>query len=191
MVDGINGLLVGLSVLWASFLLLHAAPHLTLSFLGFFAALIVTLAFNFRGKVFLGDSGAYMLGAAIAAAAIWVYNLSPTWQADGVVLLFAIPVIDCLRVMTARVLAGQSPMSADRNHLHQLLHAKWPRGVLLVYWSLIGVPNVLSFWFPESTPIWLGSSMVVYAWLVFHLKSGGRRALFGVRRAARRAALPG
>ena len=46
MVDGINGLLVGLSVLWASFLLLHAAPHLTLSFLGFFAALIVTLAFN-------------------------------------------------------------------------------------------------------------------------------------------------
>lgn len=180
MVDGINGLLVGLAALWTSFLLLHAAPHLTLSFIGFFGALVVTLAFNFKGKVFLGDSGACMLGAAIATAAIWVYNLSPSWQADGVVLLFAIPVVDCLRVMGLRILRGRSPMSPDRNHLHQLLVVKWPKGVLLIYWSLVGVPNVLSFWFPELTPIWLGMSLLVYAGLIVNLKSTARGPVFSL-----------
>ena len=170
MVDGTNGLLVGLSVLWTGFLLLHAVPYLDLSFLGLFAALIVTLAFNIRGKIFLGDSGACMLGATIAAASIWVYNLSPNWKADGVVVMFVIPVIDCLRVMCSRIMAGRSPMRADRGHLHQLLAIRWPKGGLLIYWSLIGVPNILAIWFPDWTPVWLASCLLVYAGLIIHIK---------------------
>ncbi len=170
MVDGTNGLLVGLSALWAGFLLPHTIPYPNLSFLGLFAALIVTLAFNFRGKIFLGDSGACMLGAAIAAAAIWVYKMSPNWTADGVAVMFIVPVVDCLRVMCSRIMAGRSPMYGDRNHLHQLLAMRWPKGVLPIYWSLVGVPNVLAIWLPDLTPVWLVLCVLVYGGLIVHIK---------------------
>ncbi len=165
MVDGTNGLLIGLSTLWTGVLLFHLAPSPDLSVVGLGTELVVTLACNLRGRIFLGDSGACMLGVAIAAATIWVYNVSPTLKADTVAILFVVPVIDCLRVMCTRIVRGHSPVYGDRNHLHQLLALRWPRGVLPIYWSLVGVPSVLAVWLPDLTLVWFGACLLAYAGL--------------------------
>ena len=106
----------------------------------------------------------------IAFLAIYVYDIAfVVLSADLVVLWFLIPVIDCLRVMTLRVLRGHSPFSSDQNHLHHLLHRRFPwRWGLLVYLSLAGLPGLLASFAPSTTPAWgiaaLSCYGVIVAW---------------------------
>lgn len=68
------------------------------------AALAVTLVFNLRGRLFLGDSGSYALSFVVAMLAIYTYDVGFTrLPADLVALWFLIPVVDCLRLMAKRM----------------------------------------------------------------------------------------
>ena len=72
-------------------------------------------------RLFLGDSGAYALSIAIALLVIYVYGVKfSVLPADVVALWFVVPTVDCPRLMITRVLAGRSPFSSDRNHLHHI-----------------------------------------------------------------------
>jgi UDP-GlcNAc:undecaprenyl-phosphate GlcNAc-1-phosphate transferase len=102
-----NGLIVPL------FLLLSAT-------LGF-------LIFNMRhpwcqqARVFLGDAGSTMLGAAIAFFAISLSGRSSgEIPFPALLWLVAVPALDTLSLIVRRFWAGRSPFSADRQHLHHL-----------------------------------------------------------------------
>jgi UDP-GlcNAc:undecaprenyl-phosphate/decaprenyl-phosphate GlcNAc-1-phosphate transferase len=153
MADGKNGLVIGLCIGWLVLLALRApTPFLPLISL-LIATLIVLLAFNLKGKLFLGDGGAYGLAAAIGVLAIAIYN-SPgphatrALAAEELVVLFAVPVFDSFRLTYKRMKRGQSPMAADRNHLHHILldGFGWPRG-LLIYWTAATAPAAAIFLF--------------------------------------------
>ena len=80
------------------------------------------------GRILLGDLGAYALGALVVFEA---FNL---FDEHGVSLFFlasllSYPCVELLRIMMVRRLKGQSPLSADNAHLHNLLNAKL-RGLL-------------------------------------------------------------
>jgi len=103
------------------------------------AGLVALLVMNLRGRLFLGDGGAYGLAAVMGLLAIRTYNSSgydPTrgLTAEEVMLVFAVPVLDSFRLTFRRLARGQSPMAADRDHLHHYLHdwCGWPLG-LYVY----------------------------------------------------------
>ncbi len=149
MADGKNGLVIGLCIGWLT-LLATRAPESFLTLIGLLiAVLLILLAFNLRSKLFLGDGGAYGLAAAIGVIAIAIYN-SPgphatrAMAAEELILLFAVPVFDSFRLTFKRVMRGQSPMAADRDHLHHFLQDRygWPRG-LIFYWTLGLMPYLM------------------------------------------------
>ena len=140
MADGENGLAIGLSVLWVALLLAVALSHMIPLLIVFLVSLIITLAFNLTGRLFLGDSGAYSIGIAIGLVTLYVYNVSFTnLPADMVMLWFLIPVFDTLRLMLVRGLAGRSPLRSDRNHLHHRIQrlVGWPCVAHPVPWTQV------------------------------------------------------
>ena len=128
MADGKNGLALGLLLIWCAFLWFYAPPELAPVLAALIAGLAVTWVFNMRGALFLGDAGTYGLSVAVAFLAIHTYAVGfPSLHADLIALWFLIPVIDALRLMATRVMAGQSPFVADRRHFHHLLQAAMPQ----------------------------------------------------------------
>lgn len=179
MVDGKNGLLIGLSIAATLCLLLYApahfVPYLGLLLLG----LVILWPFNWTGRLFMGDAGSYALGAVLGLSAIHVYN------ADGgaglpqftVVLWLLVPVVDCLRLMTERALAGRSPMDADADHFHHRLARLWPwPQALAVYLAVAAAPGLLAAFEPELTWFLIALALALYAGL---LRLGRRRGKAG------------
>ena len=132
MADGIDGLVGSLVV--ASLIMFICAgiyagiPEITFRLMWVIGAVLGFLWFNLRfgkqtrARVFLGDTGSALLGFTIAYIAFRltqnpVHPISPILAP----YLIAIPVIDCLVLMVRRWRHGQSPVHADRNHIHHLL----------------------------------------------------------------------
>jgi UDP-GlcNAc:undecaprenyl-phosphate GlcNAc-1-phosphate transferase len=165
MADGKNGIVISMSLVWALVLWLNAPRFLDPIFAAFAAALLVALAFNLRGKLFLGDGGSYGLSALCGLLAIYVYNHGfARFDAGQLALLFAVPVYDTLRLIVSRRLKGHSPFRADRDHLHHHIAYRfgWPLG-LLVYMSLVIVPSAIALWQPRLAPVLLVLGVPVYA----------------------------
>jgi UDP-GlcNAc:undecaprenyl-phosphate GlcNAc-1-phosphate transferase len=146
MADGKNGLVIGLCIGWLALLAVRA-PSFALPFIGvLILVLLVLLTFNWNGKLFLGDGGAYGLATAVGVLAIAIYNTpgshaTRAMSAEEIMFLFAVPVLDSFRLTYKRMKKGQSPMAADRDHLHHHLQDRfgWPLG-LIVYWTLAFTP---------------------------------------------------
>lgn len=154
MADGKNGLVTGLSLIWVGFLLMRAPPFFVPALATLAAVLLILFIFNLRGRLFLGDGGAYGVATAVGMAAIIIYNTpgghaGRRLSADELVLLFAIPVFDSFRLTYVRLRRGQSPMSADRDHLHHYLqdHFGWPGG-LIIYLALAALVAVVGLTHP-------------------------------------------
>ncbi len=135
LIDGINGLAGSVATLFSisigiwlylagaeiEFLLAFALAGATLGF----------LVYNFRSKIFMGDTGSMLLGLVSAVLLIrfleWNETLpkgNPLHIAPApavAVGLLILPLFDTLRVFVLRILRGKSPLQADRTHLHHLL----------------------------------------------------------------------
>jgi UDP-GlcNAc:undecaprenyl-phosphate GlcNAc-1-phosphate transferase len=164
MADGKNGIVLGLSLFWCANMAIFAPLHLLPLLAALAAALAVVLAFNLKGRLFLGDSGTYALSFLFGILAIYIYDIGfHRLPADLVALWFLIPVVDCLRLMIKRTIAGQSPFSSDRNHLHHILYdrMRWRYG-LVVYLGIAGLPGLLASIWPETTMMWASAALVSY-----------------------------
>lgn len=153
MADGKNGLVIGLCLGWCGLLALRA-PAALLPIIALLAVgLVVLLGYNLANRLFLGDGGSYGLATAIGLIAIATYNSLGSYagraiSADELMLVFAVPVLDAFRLTFARLRRGQSPMAADRDHLHHHLQNRfgWPKG-LVAYWALAIFPAVIALAF--------------------------------------------
>ena len=132
MADGVDGLAGGVSLI-AIAMLTAAATYAGNYVLARNLALLVGalagfLLFNLRtpwGKratIFLGNSGAELLGLVIAGACFRLtQNPQHPVGAQLAPFLIAPALIDCLTLMVRRARSGVSPFLGDRNHLHHLL----------------------------------------------------------------------
>ena len=110
------------------------------------------LPHNFhRARIFMGDSGALMLGVLIAAAGILVtgqidpVNTSPGYALPAVMPLLVpaavifLPLLDFTWAVTRRLARGQSPFAADAGHLHHRLlrqgHSHAGAVLILYMWA--------------------------------------------------------
>jgi len=74
--------------------------------------------------VFMGDAGSQFLGFTTAVLTILLLEQHHQALNAGLpLLLLGLPILDTLSVMTQRILAGRSPFSADRNHIHHKILA--------------------------------------------------------------------
>jgi UDP-GlcNAc:undecaprenyl-phosphate/decaprenyl-phosphate GlcNAc-1-phosphate transferase len=169
LIDGVDGLAAGIGFIASTFFgtWFIFANEYTLASLSFSlsGALLGFLIFNFSpAKIFMGDSGSLIIGMFICVLSIklieypisrvddfWVHISNPVI----VIAALTYPLTDTLRIFIIRAAKGQSPFSADRNHLHHRLldcgfsHSKT---VLIIYvYSLItiGVSLVSYFLSPS------------------------------------------
>ncbi|MFZ9363656.1 MAG: glycosyltransferase family 4 protein [Arenimonas sp.] len=132
MADGIDGL-VG-SLIIASLIMFICAgiyagiPDITYRLMWVVGAVLGFLWFNLRfgkqtrARVFLGDTGSALLGYTLAYITFRltqnsVHPITPILAP----YLIAVPIIDCVVLMVRRWRHGQSPVHADRNHIHHLM----------------------------------------------------------------------
>ena len=128
LIDGYNGLLGlhSLIIIVNLFLINYANENNNLAFLLFLAVLVLInfLIFNFpKAKIFLGDGGAYFLGAFIAVSIIKtsIVNpaISPFYFCILLFYLFFEVFFSFFRKLTKE---KTSPIHPDKKHLHMLLY---------------------------------------------------------------------
>lgn len=151
LIDGIDGLAAGIGMingllmgLWFYF-----CGNVALALLAFTlsGALLGFLVFNFSpAKIFMGDSGSLTIGMIISVLAIRMIEIpSSECEVDflqGIstpvlaMSVLAYPLLDTLRIFVYRAVKGQSPFSADKNHIHHKLlrlGSNHARAVLVLY----------------------------------------------------------
>lgn len=127
LIDGVDGLAAGVSGICSvtifTIALLngrHEAALLTAILSG---AIFGFLPFNFNpASIFMGDTGAQLLGFLLAAISLEGTIKSATAFAIAVpILAFGLPIYDTLFAMIRRKVNGKPIMQADRGHLHHRL----------------------------------------------------------------------
>lgn len=139
--DGMDGLAAGISGIAALMLGLHALsnrpePQYTIALLplAVAGACAAFLRFNFPpARIFMGDSGAELLGYALGVCAIIGGAKLAT-----VLLVLGVPILDTAWLIVSRAASGRSPMRGGRDHLHQRLSAMGltPRQIVAFYYAL-------------------------------------------------------
>tara|TARA_B100000575_G_C23134736_1_gene658918 strand:- start:723 stop:1655 length:933 start_codon:yes stop_codon:yes gene_type:complete len=134
-VDGIDGLLTSIFIIFIISYEFFASVSTDFYFLSLIVipALIPLYYFNFRKteKIFLGDSGSYLLGGMIAIYVLNIlsfgYRIKPEFDLNKIIFVISIliyPIIDITRIFSLRLLNKKSPFLADNNHIHHQILAK-------------------------------------------------------------------
>lgn len=168
MADGQNGIVVSMFAIWSACLLWVSGPSIAPIATAIMISSLVVLAFNLRGKLFLGDCGTYgvtfVLGLLTARAHAEGYV-----PLETVCVWFFVPVADTLRLLIARPLQGRSPMQGDRDHFHHRLEDKFGRrGGYIVYASVVGISSLIATYDPRFSLVCLIVLTSIYfsfAWL--------------------------
>ena len=168
--DGANGLIAGTSVFALAGLATVASPALGPFLLAALVGCLVFLVFNLvSGRFFLGDGGAYFLGALCGLGLIRISNsvdVSVWW----LLALVFYPIADLIWSIGRRLLLGRSPFEPDNQHLHNLLFAWFDSRSMssAAANSLTGVSIALLFSGLPVFIIWSGAWAVTdTVWLVW------------------------
>ena len=142
-IDGLDGLLSGLTAIAGMFLLVinltHGHPEIALILAGLVGGSLGFLPYNYNpAKIILGDSGALFIGYVFATVSI----LGASKTAFTISLLvpliaLAIPIVDTGVAIVRRTRAGKKFYEADRGHFHHQLIFRFGlsvrQAVLLIY----------------------------------------------------------
>ena len=86
--------------------------------------LIFYLFYNYKGNIFLGDSGVYFLSLFVCLNLSFIYNTKSLYIEDLIVFAL-IPLIDLVRLFFLRIKNNKSPFLGDRKHIHHAIIAKY------------------------------------------------------------------
>lgn len=180
LIDGSNGLLsmtVIMQILCLMYICHINSDLINMSrLLIFFTLLLIFLLFNYPfGRVFLGDSGAYILGFATSLLTIIIFSEHsniPTWLAA---LILFYPVTELIFSIIRKLLQNKNPMMPDSSHLHlklfyllnnNIISKKTANSLVMPCLCLIwGMPFIILVWVMDSllfTLIGVGLSIVIY-----------------------------
>jgi len=85
----------------------------------FIIVLSVILILNFFDKIYLGDSGSYLIGFFTSVGLIYLYELNPNISPFFIVLLLWYPCYEILFSILRKNIMNKSPLHPDTKHLHQ------------------------------------------------------------------------
>lgn len=137
LIDGIDGLASTLGIsIFSMFALIFLTMGLDYYFLICLTLICILLSFmrynlSNENKIFMGDTGSLVIGFCIAILSLKFLTLDmtlfnkftfePQNKLFVITAILAIPLFDMMRVIGVRLLKGQSPFKADRNHIHHIL----------------------------------------------------------------------
>ena len=123
-IDGLNGLIIlyFLVIIFILYRLNFINLFLTdTNLLLIIVTLISLLILNFNNKLFMGDSGSYLLGFISGYFLIITYLKNPFISPYFIVLLLWYPAFENLFSIIRKLKTRKSPIKPDTNHLHHLL----------------------------------------------------------------------
>ena len=213
-IDGLDGLaagVVGIGTLaffsYTYLLAQQTSPTNYFSSAGLLAAIVLGMVAGFLphnwrpAKIFMGDSGAMLLGLLMAVGAITVTgSIDPATVTRNdllpaliplalPVMILVLPLLDLFMAVVRRLRRGQSPFAADREHIHHQLQdiGHGHQGAVLVFYhwtALVSITLLLFFWL-ELPPVmvifgsWLLVALVHTYWPVFKRIYKFRKAVRG------------
>ncbi|MBR6017406.1 MAG: undecaprenyl/decaprenyl-phosphate alpha-N-acetylglucosaminyl 1-phosphate transferase [Paludibacteraceae bacterium] len=138
LIDGIDGLASGLGMIYCLFFAIYfmlvgetAWAIMAISLIGSLAVYFIFNVFGHKQKIFMGDSGALLLGYVLSAfvfhfCELNAYNQVPVpfhmSAAPAVAIcVLTVPIFDTIRVSLTRIKHRKSPFRPDKNHIHHLL----------------------------------------------------------------------
>ena len=161
-IDGLDGLSGGISLIAAVTLGLIALPTSPL-----LAALCFTLAGALAGflrhnvhpaSIYMGTSGILAVAYALAVLAIL-----GTAKVAAALLILGVPIIDAFFVILGRLLAGRSPYTPDKSHIHRrLLDSGFShRSAVLVLYGITALLSVGALLLTESATLYAFAGLLV------------------------------
>ena len=129
LIDGFNGLLV-INLIIINTILAYINITSGNNEFSFFiiAQLIILLSFllfNFpKAKIFLGDSGSYFMGSAVALNSITTNNLNPNYSSFFFCILLFYLFFEVFFSFLRKIIQKKSPVHPDGMHLHMLVYKK-------------------------------------------------------------------
>ena len=124
-IDGLNGLVSGYYIIILAVILnlglIETLYNLESVLINYLIILTYLLIFNYINKLYLGDSGSYLLGLATGVLLITLYNNIENISPFFIVLLLWYPCFENLFSILRKYKFNSSPLEADNKHFHQLL----------------------------------------------------------------------
>ena len=125
-IDGVNTLVIGYFILVASNILyLTEVNNLDLDILlvsTCLISLVIIYIFNFFGKIYLGDGGAYLISFVISVTLIKFHNENYLVSPYYIVALLWYPAYENLFSIIRKKILKKPPSTPDNEHLHQLIY---------------------------------------------------------------------
>lgn len=154
LIDGLDGLSVGVCTIASISLLVISAMVSEFTIVVIMAALagacIGFLPYNMNpAKIFVGDTGATFLGFILATMSIQgMFKTYAILSFAAPFLVLGLPIFDTAFAICRRLLHGQSPMHADRGHIHHRLidvgfNQKQTVLILYLISGILGISAVL------------------------------------------------
>lgn len=153
LIDGLDGLAVGVSAINAGSLLvialLVAEQNVSILVAALLGACLGFIPYNLNpAKIFMGDTGATFLGYILAV--ISIQGLFKSYAIISFIvpfLILGLPIFDIASAFFRRVLSGQKPWHADRGHIHHKLidmgfNQKQSVGILYIITAILGLAAV-------------------------------------------------
>ena len=125
-IDGVNTLVVGYFILVVSNVLyLTEVKNLDLDILlvsTCLTSLVVIYIFNFFGKIYLGDGGAYLISFVVGVTLIKFSNDNYLVSPYYIVALLWYPAYENLFSIIRKKISKKTPSAPDNEHLHQFIY---------------------------------------------------------------------
>lgn len=188
-IDGYNGLAGGFAVIALTAIAWVAAQVndslVLVGSLSMIGALLGFLAWNWpKGKIFLGDGGAYLLGFILAELSVLLVVRNPSVSPWFPLLLLAYPIFETLfSIYRRKWVRNSTPGHPDALHLHQLIFKRIVRGhlsggchhritrnnsrVAPYLWPAASLGSLFATLFWQKTPLLMLASFMGCALYVF------------------------
>lgn len=177
-IDGLDGLAAGVSAIMSVSLVFISirVGEYPIAILGIalMGSCFGFLPFNFNpAKIFMGDTGSTFLGFMLATLSIQgVFKSYAVISFAVPLLILGLPLFDASFAMIRRILRGESPMKADRGHLHHRLVDMGfsQKQTVFILYAISGVLGITAVLLAESGV--LRALLVVIAMIILLLIGG-------------------
>jgi len=186
-IDGFNGLLLGFSIMALSIFTWVAWQFddqlLLLLLISTIGSLLGLFFLNFpRGGIFLGDSGAYLIGFLMAVFSLMLIKRHPQISPWFPLLVLIYPIFETFfSIYRKKLLRGISPGIPDGIHLHMLVYKRiipqyfgvkgrnWERNALtsVVMWIFTIPPLVTALLFWEEQLVMVSGVIIFCLYYIF------------------------
>lgn len=177
-IDGLDGLAAGVSAIMSVslvFISIRVGEYPIAIFgIALMGSCFGFLPFNFNpAKIFMGDTGSTFLGFMLATLSIQgVFKSYAVISFAVPLLILGLPLFDALFAMIRRILRGESPMKADRGHLHHRLVDMGfsQKQTVFILYAISGVLGITAVLLAESGM--LRALLVIIALIILFLIAG-------------------